>query len=634
MDLADGPHWIVGRYALYGKLAAGGMATVHFGRLLGPAGFSRTVAIKRLHPQFSKDPQFVAMFLDEARLAARIQHPNVVATLDVVARDEELFLVMDYIRGESFSRLLRGSKKRGVSVELGVVASVASGMLHGLHAAHEAKDERGQPLSVVHRDVSPQNILVGTDGVARVLDFGVAKAAARVQITRKGQMKGKLSYMAPEQLQGHPVDRRTDVFSAGIVLWEAVTGQRLFKAADAASVFEMIVRGDVAAPSSVNAEIEPALDRVVLRALAKEPSERFQTARDFAIAIEEALPMASARGVGEWVERVAGETLLKREQTVAEIESISTVSEVSMRTSDPHFMRTLDGRSSSLGEIEAGRRLVERAVRARQVLVEGPDGPVQPLVQPNADDGATRVQGRGARKDAADRARALAEGNATTGVVPDEGGATTICAGPSGPAVPTDPSGDSDRASGVTTDPARRFQATGRHAAGPFATVLQRYRRATRRRVVLFGAIVLILAVALVWFLGSRRPSRDLHPSELRNEERLAESAGAGSDETATSASAGQLSGGSGETTSDRDKARSGLAPLAGDRSDEGRPGNTEVGSAAGATPRPRSTRRARATATAESTPSPAAERAPTAQCRQPFRIDEEGIRRIKPECL
>jgi serine/threonine protein kinase len=199
---AQGPLKVVGRYAVYGKLASGGMATVHLGRLMGPAGFSRTVAIKRLHPQFAKDPDFVAMFLDEARLAARIQHQNVVATVDVVARDDELFLVMDYVRGESFSRLLRASRKQGIDIPPRVIASVMVGMLHGLHAAHEAKDERGQPLSMVHRDVSPQNVIVGVDGVPRVLDFGVAKAAARVQVTRDGQMKGKLSYMAPEQLRG------------------------------------------------------------------------------------------------------------------------------------------------------------------------------------------------------------------------------------------------------------------------------------------------------------------------------------------------------------------------------------------------------------------------------------------------
>jgi serine/threonine-protein kinase len=322
------PIRVIGRYALYGRLAAGGMATVHFGRLLGPAGFSRTVAIKRLHPQFAKDPEFVAMFLDEARLAARIQHPNVVATVDVVAMSEELFLVMDYVRGESFSRLLRASRKRGVEVTNAVLASVIVGMLHGLHAAHEAKDEQGRPLSVVHRDVSPQNVLIGVDGVARVLDFGVAKAAARVQITRDGQMKGKLSYMAPEQLQGKGVDRRTDVFAAGIVFWEALTGRRLFDAAEPADVLNMITTDAIPPPSAVVPSVNRALDDIVMKALARAPDARFQTAREFAIAIEEASRLASAREVGEWVERVAGETLLHREQAVAEIEAVSSITDV------------------------------------------------------------------------------------------------------------------------------------------------------------------------------------------------------------------------------------------------------------------------------------------------------------------
>ncbi|HEX4338634.1 MAG TPA: protein kinase [Polyangiaceae bacterium] len=328
----DQPARVIGRYALYGKLASGGMATVHFGRLLGPAGFSRTVAIKRLHPQFAKDPEFVAMFLDEARLAARIQHPNVVATVDVVALQEELFLVMDYIRGESFSRLMRASRKRQVDVSLGVIVSIISGMLHGLHAAHEARDERGQPLAVVHRDVSPQNVLVGVDGIARVLDFGVAKAAARIQITRDGQMKGKLSYMAPEQLQGKVVDRRTDVFAAGIVLWEALTGKRLFDAEEPSELLRMIVSEEIPPPSAVAPSITRSLDDIVMRSLSRDVTTRFQTAREFAIALEEAVPLASPREVGEWVELVAGDTLLHREQAVAEIEAVSQVSDVSFNT--------------------------------------------------------------------------------------------------------------------------------------------------------------------------------------------------------------------------------------------------------------------------------------------------------------
>src|SRR5580700_10113505 len=210
----------VGRYALHHEIASGGMATVHIGRLLGPVGFARTVAIKRLHAHMARNPEFVAMFLDEARLAARIRHPNVVSTLDVVATEGELFVVMEYVPGDSLARLLHAAREAGEPVPLPVAASIMVDVLHGLHAAHEASDERGQPLGLVHRDVSPHNVLVGTDGAAHVIDFGIAKAAGRAQVTREGQLKGKLAYMAPEQLKGgtggSKVDRRADVFGAAV----------------------------------------------------------------------------------------------------------------------------------------------------------------------------------------------------------------------------------------------------------------------------------------------------------------------------------------------------------------------------------------------------------------------------------
>ena len=317
----------VGRYALHDEIASGGMATVHLGRLVGAAGFSRTVAIKRLHPQFAKDPEFVSMFLDEARLASRIQHPNAVATIDVIAQDNELFLVMEYVQGESLSKLVRISAQRGVGIDVGIVNAVLTGALHGLHAAHEARDARGEPLHIVHRDVSPQNILVGTDGVARVLDFGVAKAAARLQTTEEGKMKGKLAYMAPEQLRAQDVDRRADVFAAGIVHWEALTGRRLFSGGDVGVLMAKVLSSDIPTPSSIVSELSPELDELVMRALERDPSRRYQTAREYAIAIETAGPIALARHVGEWVERVGGDALSDRSSKVAIIEKLGEAPE-------------------------------------------------------------------------------------------------------------------------------------------------------------------------------------------------------------------------------------------------------------------------------------------------------------------
>src|SRR5690349_1142721 len=184
---------LVGRYALFEEIACGGMAAVHVGRLVGPVGFSRTVAIKRLHPQYAKDPEFVTMFLDEARLCGRIRHPNVVPTLDVVATEGEIFIVMEYVAGEALSKLMKTAWQKNIPVPPRVAATILSSVLHGLHSAHQTKDEHGRELGIVHRDVSPQNILVGSDGTSRVLDFGVAKAAGRMQTTRDGQVKGKIA---------------------------------------------------------------------------------------------------------------------------------------------------------------------------------------------------------------------------------------------------------------------------------------------------------------------------------------------------------------------------------------------------------------------------------------------------------
>ena len=297
----------VGRYEVYAEIASGGMATVHFGRQLGHVGFSRLVAIKRLHPHIAKDPDFVSMFLDEARLATRIRHANVVPTLDVVAAAGELILVMDYVHGESLARLLATMATRKERVDPHVATTIGIGMLEGLHAAHEAKNERGLALEIVHRDVSPQNVLVGVDGAARVFDFGIAKAVDRLHTTQDGSLKGKIAYMSPEQLDNAPVDRRTDVWAASVVLWELLVGKRLFVADSQAALIRVIMTKPVPAPSSLGCPLE--LDAVLARGLAKDPNERFSTAREMAVAIEEAFASAPARTVSKWVDDVAKSSL-------------------------------------------------------------------------------------------------------------------------------------------------------------------------------------------------------------------------------------------------------------------------------------------------------------------------------------
>jgi serine/threonine protein kinase len=330
---------VIGRYAIFDRIAAGGMASVHVGRLLGEAGFFRTVAIKRLHAQFALDPDFVAMFLDEARICARIRHQNVVPTLDVVARDGELFLVMEYVEGESVSQLLAASKRKGQTPPPSVVASIICGVLHGLHAAHEAKSDKGEPLGIVHRDVSPQNVLVGTDGIARVLDFGVAKAVGRLHTTRDGAVKGKLAYMAPEQIQGDLVSVRTDVFAASVVLWEALTGQRLFQAEHEARRMHMILHEPLRSPRELTPEVSPELDSVVMRGLERKSDARYSSALEMAEALERAVPPATPRVVGAWVRSLSAENLASRAERVAEVESFSSTREQQVLPSPPASAR-------------------------------------------------------------------------------------------------------------------------------------------------------------------------------------------------------------------------------------------------------------------------------------------------------
>jgi serine/threonine-protein kinase len=346
METAEDDVRVVGRYAIHGELASGGMAAVHLGRLVGPVGFARTVAIKRLHSQYARDPEFVAMFLDEARLVARIKHPNVVPTLDVVTLEGEIFLVMEYVHGLPVSRILAELARRRQRMPVNVAVGICLGLLEGLHAAHEAKNEDGEPLGVVHRDVSPQNVLLGDDGVARVLDFGIAKAVERIQTTEDGSFKGKLGYMPPDVLCGAAADRRADIWGAGVVFWEMLTGRRLFLNNDSPhALIRMVVEDAVEAPRARGAQSTPEIDAVVLCALEKDAAARFQTAREMASALEAAATPASGRVIGEWLVGLLGGELEQRAAQVARVERASRAQPPSVGT-----VRTLAFSRSSLLE--------------------------------------------------------------------------------------------------------------------------------------------------------------------------------------------------------------------------------------------------------------------------------------------
>ena len=329
-----------GRYEVLSRLAAGGMATVYVARAQGLAGFERLVAIKVLHPHLAHEEEFITMFLDEARLAARIRHPNVVATLDISdSPDAGFFIVMDYIEGDHLGTLIRRAVEHGTLLAPPVVCRIVLDALSGLSAAHALCDERAQPLHLVHRDVSPQNVMVGADGVSRLTDFGVARAEVRLSSTRDGQFKGKLSYMAPEQASTGKADQRSDLFSAGIVLWEALTGRRLFRGETNAATLNMILRDPIPAPSAFAPHLAP-FDELLARALSRRPDQRFQSAEEMLYTLEKTaqatVGIASSRAVADAMRTYVGDKVAAEATGVrAAIDALgpSEMSEMRARTS-------------------------------------------------------------------------------------------------------------------------------------------------------------------------------------------------------------------------------------------------------------------------------------------------------------
>ncbi|HEX4457427.1 MAG TPA: serine/threonine-protein kinase, partial [Polyangia bacterium] len=294
-SISNSSEWSVGRrldrYELLGEIARGGMGTVLLARLAGAGGFSRLFAIKMLHAHLADDEHFVHMLLDEAHLASRIHHSNVVPVVDVCRSEHGLYVVMEYVDGFPFSQILASAALTdGERIAIGVQALL--GVLGGLEAAHNLVDDAGAPLGLVHRDVSPQNVLVGIDGLARLADFGIARAAARLTVTEPGTLKGKLAYMAPESARGEPSDRRADVFCAGIMLWECLNGGRLFKGDNEAQTLMRLLSERVVAPRPNATGAAAALDAVCLKALEREVDKRYASAHQMATALAAAAEQA------------------------------------------------------------------------------------------------------------------------------------------------------------------------------------------------------------------------------------------------------------------------------------------------------------------------------------------------------
>jgi serine/threonine-protein kinase len=302
----------VGRYRLCFELASGGMATVYLARMEGPHGFEKLVALKRVHPHLVSERRYVEMFLDEARIASGITHPNVCSVFDFGESDGEYYLAMEYLVGEPLARLFRraaaSSEQRESPLLSLKMARIIEEACEGLHAAHGSKDVTGQPLNVVHRDVSPRNLFMTYSGVVQVVDFGIASARQRVHRTATGHLKGTMPYMAPEQVKGGEVDLRLDIWGLGVVLWELLTLERLFRRETEVETMYAVLVGDIPVPSDRRPSIPPELDAIVMKALQREPDKRWQTAREMGQALHafasKQSAVVGAAELSNWMEQL------------------------------------------------------------------------------------------------------------------------------------------------------------------------------------------------------------------------------------------------------------------------------------------------------------------------------------------
>ncbi|HET6612767.1 MAG TPA: protein kinase [Kofleriaceae bacterium] len=319
----------VGKYDVLALLALGGTAEIYLARIGGEAGFEKLVVVKCLHEHLADSEDFVTMFLDEARLGAQLDHSNIVQMLELGQHNGRYFIVMEYLAGMSLAQMSRAGKTRipGGRLPVDVTLCLATQACAGLHYAHERTAD-GRPLNIVHRDISPQNLVISFDGSLKVVDFGIAKADARQTRTATGTIKGKFAYMAPEQALAQPVDRRTDVFALGVVVHELLTGARLFKRESAYETYQAIVKGEIAPPSTLNPEVDAEVDKVVLTALAREADHRFPSAQAF------------------------GETLLGVLHHRGQSASATTVG----RFLDKHFTLEIDEHAARMRDVLEGHR--------------------------------------------------------------------------------------------------------------------------------------------------------------------------------------------------------------------------------------------------------------------------------------
>ena len=368
-----------GRYTLTQRLAVGGMAEIFLASLRGDAGFSKKVVVKRILPHLGADDSFVRMFIDEALLAARLTHPNVIQVYDFGTIDGSHFIAMEYVEGVDLHTLLRLANRRGRRLNAAEVACIGEGVARGLAYTHDLTDEQGIPLDIVHRDVSPQNIMVSSSGTPKVMDFGIAKAAARATRTATGTIRGKLSYMSPEQALGSALDKRSDQFSLGVVLWECLTGERLFVSTSDVNLIQTVAAGHVRPLREVRSDVPPALEALIMRALSHDPADRFADLHVFSrelAAFRYTLGAAGMADLGGLLEAVKPDGAAQRADWSWADQNATPAS--TRRIAAPKFSTTLPPplpksttRPETRRSLGTRRRAVERLERRRLLMASG-----------------------------------------------------------------------------------------------------------------------------------------------------------------------------------------------------------------------------------------------------------------------
>jgi len=364
-----GQTYFLGRYRVVDEIGIGGMASVHLARMDGPGGFQKWVAIKRIHPHLVEDDSFITMFLDEARVAARISHPNVATVFELGKEADSFWIAMEYLHGEPLREIMRRTEELGTPMPPEIACRVIADAAEGLHAAHELLGKNGEKLNLVHRDVTPHNLFVTYDGATKVVDFGIAKFSSRMASTRAGTLKGKLAYMSPEQVAGEPIDRRTDIFALGVVLWELTTGQRLFRMDSDLDTLAKVQDCNVPRPSTIVRGYPLELERVVLKALAKNKNERYRTAREFSRALQSMLMkrglFIASDEVSAYVRSIFGDRIQKREAHLRWAAEVTQTGEAEGKALVPDFEGSVQSYDSDVQKAMSSKPPLSPTAAAR-----------------------------------------------------------------------------------------------------------------------------------------------------------------------------------------------------------------------------------------------------------------------------